>query len=45
MACQRCIGRQRKLVRLLCRNPDSYLCRKAQERLARMLASLPEGTK
>lgn len=38
MACQGCINRQSKLVRLLCKRPDSSLCRKAKERLARMQA-------
>jgi len=36
MACQGCINRQRKLVRMLCKKPDSRWCKKAQERLARM---------
>lgn len=40
MACQGCINRQKTLVRLLCKRPDSRLCKKAQERLAKM-----EGTK
>lgn len=38
MACQGCISRQRRLVRMLCKNPDSTLCRKAKERLEKMLA-------
>lgn len=38
MACQGCISRQRKLVRWLCKNPDSKLCRRAKARLERMLA-------
>jgi hypothetical protein len=37
MACQGCINRQRMFVRVLCKsNPDSKLCKKAQERLERM---------
>lgn len=42
MACQGCISRQLKLVRLLCKKPESYLCRKARERLAKM-QSLNDG--
>lgn len=37
MACQGCINRQRRLVNLLCKKPDSALCRKALARLERML--------
>lgn len=37
MACKFCIGKQQALVRMLCKRPDSRLCKKAQERLARML--------
>lgn len=36
MACQSCINRQRRLVKMLCQRPDSYLCKKAQDRLAKM---------
>jgi len=45
MACQGCINRQRKLVQLLCKKPDSVLCRKAKERLKRMQAKQVEETK
>jgi hypothetical protein len=38
MACQGCINRQRKLVEKLCRKPDGRWCKKARERLERMLA-------
>jgi hypothetical protein len=37
MACQGCINRQRKLVEKLCKSPDGWLCRKAKQRLERML--------
>lgn len=37
MACK-CIDRQRKLVEKLCRNGESWLCRKARARLAKMEA-------
>lgn len=36
MACQGCVNRQRKIVQLLCKKPDSALCRKAKARLERM---------
>ena len=36
MACQACIARQRKLVEKICKCPESWLCRLAKERLARM---------
>lgn len=38
MACQGCINRQRKLVKFLCKKADSFACKKARERLERMLA-------
>ena len=35
--CQGCINRQKMLVRLLCKSrPGSKLCKKAQDRLAKM---------
>lgn len=37
MACG-CVKRQKWLVKLLCKNPDSELCKRARERLARMEA-------
>lgn len=45
MACQGCINRQRALVKRLCTKPDSFLCRKARERLQRMTATKPEEEK
>lgn len=36
MACEGCIRRQRKLVNLACKKPNSWLCRRAKSRLARM---------
>ena len=36
MACQGCMNRQRKLVELACKKPNSWLCRRAMARLARM---------
>lgn len=36
MACQGCIQRQKRIVQVLCKKPDSALCRKARERLERM---------
>lgn len=45
MACQGCINRQRRLVQLLCKKPDSRLCRKAQERLDKMTAPKETPTK
>lgn len=45
MACQGCINRQRRLVELLCKKPDSVLCRKAKERLKRMQSPKPEATR
>ena len=36
MACAPCIARQRKLVEKMCKSPESWLCRLAKERLARM---------
>lgn len=38
MACQGCINRQRKFVALVCKKPDSALCRKAMARLEKMTA-------
>lgn len=43
MACQGCVNRQRKLVKLLCKKPDSALCRKAKERLERMQSPKTEA--
>jgi hypothetical protein len=37
MACQGCIDRQRRLVKILCKKPDSKLCQRAKARLERML--------
>jgi hypothetical protein len=37
MACQGCISRQRRLVKYLCKKPDSKLCQRAKARLERML--------
>jgi hypothetical protein len=45
MACQGCISRQRRLVKVLCKNPDGALCRKAKARLERMLAKASEEKK
>jgi hypothetical protein len=42
MPCQGCINRQRKLVKKLCAKPDSYLCRKARERLQKMESGKPK---
>lgn len=42
MPCQGCINRQRRLVQLVCKKPDSHFCRKAVARLAKMTAPLPE---
>lgn len=36
MACQGCINRQKSLVKLFCKKPDSVLCRKARQRLEKM---------
>jgi hypothetical protein len=35
--CQGCIDRQRRLVKLLCKNPNSVWCARAKARLERML--------
>ena len=45
MACQWCINRQKKLVALLCKKPDSRMCQKAKARLEKMLVPLPETKK
>lgn len=45
MACQGCINRQIRLVKMLCKNPDSALCRKATARLEKMQAPNPETKK
>jgi hypothetical protein len=37
MACQRCIAIQKRIVRILCKKPDCRLCRKARERLAKLM--------
>jgi hypothetical protein len=37
MPCKFCIGAQRKLVRRLCKKPDSKWCKRATARLERML--------
>lgn len=36
MACKSCVERQRKLVKLLCKFPDSKLCKRAVRRLELM---------
>lgn len=36
MTCKGCLDRQRKLVKWLCKKPDSLLCRKAKARLKKM---------
>jgi hypothetical protein len=39
MSCKGCIARQRKWTDYICKKrPDGRLCKKAQERLAKMLA-------
>lgn len=40
MACQMCINRQKRLVEVFCKKPDSWACRKAKARLERMLAPI-----
>jgi hypothetical protein len=39
MPCQSCIDRQRKLVKLLCKNPNSKWCQRAKARLDRILGA------
>lgn len=43
MPCQACINRQRRIVDKLCKKPDSWLCRKARERLEKMTKKEPES--